>query len=148
MGLINNIPALVQIMAWRRSGEKPLSEPMVISALTHKCVTRPQWVKTRVQCDLSIFFLFYVVSKLNDAMLQGTDHKLSCCFIFCKIWRNALDRQSMSIHAHSYIKVNLYQRVMVEQRIVLIHMTALLNRNNSIGRDARKMHQSWSQPVR
>ena len=25
---INNIPSLVQIMAWRRPGDKPLSEPM------------------------------------------------------------------------------------------------------------------------
>ena len=45
-GPINNIPALVQIMAWRRSGDKPLSEPMVVSLPTHICVTRPQWVKT------------------------------------------------------------------------------------------------------
>ena len=29
-GPINNIPALVQIMAWRRPGDKPLSEPMLI----------------------------------------------------------------------------------------------------------------------
>ena len=28
-GLINNKPALVQIMAWRRIGDKPLSEPML-----------------------------------------------------------------------------------------------------------------------
>ena len=42
-GPINNIPALVQIMAWRRSGDKPLSEPMMVSLLTHICVTRPQW---------------------------------------------------------------------------------------------------------
>ena len=34
-GPINNIPALVQIMAWRRSGVKPLSEPMMVSLLTH-----------------------------------------------------------------------------------------------------------------
>ena len=27
--LFDNIPALVQIMAWRRSGDKPLSEPMI-----------------------------------------------------------------------------------------------------------------------
>ena len=27
-GPINNIPTLVQIMAWRRIGDKPLSEPM------------------------------------------------------------------------------------------------------------------------
>ena len=41
---INNIPALVQIMAWRRPGDKPLSKPMVVSLLTHICVTQPQWV--------------------------------------------------------------------------------------------------------
>ena len=44
-GPINNIPALVQIMAWRRPGDKPLSEPMMVSLLTHLCVTRPQWLK-------------------------------------------------------------------------------------------------------
>ena len=43
-GSINNIPALVQIMAWRQPGDKPLSEPMMVSLLTHICVTRPQWV--------------------------------------------------------------------------------------------------------
>ena len=47
-GPINNIPALVQIMAWRRSGDKPLSEPTMVSSPTHICVTRPQWVNERV----------------------------------------------------------------------------------------------------
>ena len=28
-GPINNIPALVQIMAWRQTGHKPLSKPMM-----------------------------------------------------------------------------------------------------------------------
>ena len=41
-GLINNIPGLVLIMAWRRPGDKPLSEPMLVKSLTHICVTRPQ----------------------------------------------------------------------------------------------------------
>ena len=41
-GLINNIPALVLIMAWRRPGDKPLSEPVLVRSLTHICVTRPQ----------------------------------------------------------------------------------------------------------
>ena len=45
-GPINNNPALVQIMARRRSGDKPLSEPMMVSLLTHICVTRPQWVSS------------------------------------------------------------------------------------------------------
>ena len=46
-GPINNNPALVQIMAWRRPGDKPLSAPMLVSFPTHICVTRPQWVKTQ-----------------------------------------------------------------------------------------------------
>ena len=44
-GPINNIPALVQIMAWRRPGDKPLSDPMMIILLAHISVTQPHWVK-------------------------------------------------------------------------------------------------------
>ena len=42
---IDNIAALFQIMAWRWPGDKPLSEAMMVSLLTHICVARPQWVK-------------------------------------------------------------------------------------------------------
>ena len=35
IGQINNIPALVQIMAWRQPGDKPLSEPVMFSWLTY-----------------------------------------------------------------------------------------------------------------
>ena len=62
-GRINNIPTLVQIMAWRRQGDKPLSEPVVVSLLTHICVTRPQWVnhipstKSRRNRYISIHFV-------------------------------------------------------------------------------------------
>ena len=35
-GPINNISPLVQIMAWRRTGDKPLSEPVMVRLLTHK----------------------------------------------------------------------------------------------------------------
>ena len=47
-GPINNIPALVQIIAWRRPGEKPLSGPMMVRLPTHICVTRSQWVNPMV----------------------------------------------------------------------------------------------------
>ena len=60
---INNISALVQIMAWRRPDDKLLSEPMMVSLPTHICVTRPQWVKkknrikwTPVHCRCSMRF--------------------------------------------------------------------------------------------
>ena len=42
---VNDIPALVQIMAWRRPGDKPLSEPMMFRLPTHLYITRPQCVK-------------------------------------------------------------------------------------------------------
>ena len=47
-GSINNIPALVQIMAWCRPGDKPLSELMMVNLLTHICVSRPQWVNSGI----------------------------------------------------------------------------------------------------
>ena len=37
---VNNIAALVQIMAWRQPIDKPLSEPMMVSLLSHICVIR------------------------------------------------------------------------------------------------------------
>ena len=46
-GPVNNIPALVQIMAWRRPGHKPLSEQMMIRIPSHIRVTRPQWVNNK-----------------------------------------------------------------------------------------------------
>ena len=51
-GPINTIPALVQIMAWRRPGDKPLSESMMVNLPTHICVTRPHWVNGLA--DLSV----------------------------------------------------------------------------------------------
>ena len=41
-GPINNIPALVQIMAWHRPGDKPLSEPVMVSLAMLICVNWPQ----------------------------------------------------------------------------------------------------------
>ena len=48
---INNIPTLVPIMAWRRPGDKPLSEPMMVRLPTHICVSRPQWVNALLPFD-------------------------------------------------------------------------------------------------
>ena len=42
---IDNNPALVKIMAWRRPSDKPLYKPMTISSLAYISVTQPQWVK-------------------------------------------------------------------------------------------------------
>ena len=49
---INHISALVQIMAWRRPGDKPLSGPVMVSLLTHICVTRPLWSLHVLHCKV------------------------------------------------------------------------------------------------
>ena len=77
-GPINNISAFVQIMAWRRPGDKPLSEPMLVFVPTHICVTRPQWVKARSWnndiCCISWFVLFvlfcFQIGRLQRMELQ------------------------------------------------------------------------------
>ena len=51
-GPINNIPALVQIMAWRRPSDKPFSERMIVSLPTHICITQPQRIKFWPQCRM------------------------------------------------------------------------------------------------
>ena len=48
---INNIPALAPIMGWCQPGDKPLSEPIMVSFLTHICITWPQrvtWTSTNL----------------------------------------------------------------------------------------------------
>ena len=52
---VNSIPALVQIMAWCRPCDKPLSEPKMVSWPTHICVTRPQWVD--ISYSVKVFYL-------------------------------------------------------------------------------------------
>ena len=62
--LITNIPTLVQIMAWRRPGTKPLSEPMMVILVTNMCVTRPQWVKQTAK--QTIFTDFHNILWVSD----------------------------------------------------------------------------------
>ena len=81
-GPINNSPVLVFIMSWRRPGDKPLSEPMMILLLTHICVTRGcdylSWVDLSIRCILvlandvqgkhMLFYLYPVHKRLNGYM--------------------------------------------------------------------------------
>ena len=62
-GPIYNIPALVQIMAWRRPGYKPFSEPVMDSLPMHICVTWPQWVNHHCTCWWPNTWLCWPISK-------------------------------------------------------------------------------------
>ena len=70
-GPINNIPTLVQIMAWHRPGDKPLSEPMMVSLLMHICFTRSQWVNNYA-CSA-----FHMVPWLHFKMSSANHHGIT-----------------------------------------------------------------------
>ena len=86
-GPINNIPSLVQVMAWRRPGDKPLSEPMMVSLLTHICVARIQWVKAGLRLCLSSFKLATYTLDQGVRPKEGKSNILlvSTC-LFHNIW--------------------------------------------------------------
>ena len=90
-GPINNIAALVQIMAWRRSGDKPLSESMMVSLLRHLCVTRPQWVKSFNSYGANIWNILptshKAVISLNEfkTMIKSWDGP-KCKYSVCNIY--------------------------------------------------------------
>ena len=92
-GLINNIPALVLIMALRRPGDKPLSEPMLVISLTHICVTRPQWVNGRQHQFCSHVahqakFIFKKLSSPAPSTVKIMNTNLDMCFtkFLCCLW--------------------------------------------------------------
>ena len=100
-GPINNISALVQIMAWRRSGDKPLSEAMVFSLLTHICVTRPQWV------NYMFLFEWLLIHVLNSML----DRPVS----FSNIRSGKRTKMIVYLQAHVRYSNNLQKRTWLKK---------------------------------
>ena len=75
-GSINNIPALVQRMAWRRSGDNSLSDPMMVSILTHSFVTQSQWVN--YQNTRYLLKVTFVIDKCRHSLAEGTPINYEC----------------------------------------------------------------------
>ena len=110
-GPINNIPSLVQIMAWRRSGDKPLSETIMANLLTHICVTRPQWFNP---CTESKKFVWLITAFRKDiALCFNTDSSKPLLVLIHKWILNSYMYISMchlTIHQYSYInKYGVYK---------------------------------------
>ena len=68
-GPINNIPALVQILARRRPCDKPLSEAMIVKLPTHICVTWPQWVNKTFFTYICIrLYVLHILLAVSDTL--------------------------------------------------------------------------------
>ena len=74
---INNVPELVQIKAWHRPGDKPLSEPMMVDLLVHVCVTLPQWVKKKCNSFAKALELCRFCIKPSNSYVTDTQQKFS-----------------------------------------------------------------------
>ena len=74
-GPCSNIPSLVQKIACRRPGDKPCSEPMVVSLLIHICVARPQWIMLKCishSWTNTLLNIITVMTKHEISMLSMT----------------------------------------------------------------------------
>ena len=96
---INNIQALVQIMAWRQPGHKPLSELMMVRLLMHICVTQPEWFKLMkdttylVHRDKIWGFIMSTTSKSYYVIMYAH---------FCAITCVSLDRFNIKMPSYQY----------------------------------------------
>ena len=80
---INNIPALVRIMARHRPGDKLLSEPMMGNSLTHIC-TRPQWVNSEITFPQRLLLWANMLFGMVELMIWP---KIIWIYIFPKIFK-------------------------------------------------------------
>ena len=96
-GLINNIPTLVQIMAWRRPGDKPLSEPMMVNLLTHICVTRPHCVKSG---EVNILILH---QPTKTRWLRKDRQKSKSPYSCCQLWLTYMRAMALRVPKRCYL---------------------------------------------
>ena len=98
-GPINNISALVQIIDWHHPGNKPLSEPMMVSMVSlpmHICVI--QWVNS-----LSLSDTIWpprsgsILVQVNDCCLTAPSHYLNQCWLIRKVhWHSSRDKPAIN----------------------------------------------------
>ena len=115
-GPINNNPALVQIMAWRRSGDKPLSEQMMVSLPTHICFTRPQWDKFQ-QCPYKKSKSILLGTLRNGIYLNLIENFfiVTTTYIVHKIYRS----QGTFVTVESYFRI--YAETQISHTIMITY---------------------------
>ena len=82
-GPINNIPALVQIMAWHRPGDKPLSELMLVFVPTHIYMRHLASMSWKGNTLVYIAVMIHANMKITNckrlvyqSLSQGIDNKI------------------------------------------------------------------------
>ena len=98
-------------MAWRRPGDKPLSEPIMVSLLTHICVTRPQWVQA-ISNKLHLSTLdITTVYHIQDISLGSRPCCIMQPFIHVQLCKDGIELQSF----YPQTNITIYSRVLLYQ---------------------------------
>ena len=90
-GPIHNIPVLVQIIDWRRPGEKPLAKPTMVSLLTHICITRCQCVNPYL-INLNLWAATRERINHDGFLTRDDDNMKHCSFTFHHLWSRSVIR--------------------------------------------------------
>ena len=92
--------ALVQIMAWRRPGDKPLSGPMMVRLPTHICVTRPQWVNsfTPGKCGFHLKLAIFKLISRRDIF------GISCEIVLRQMPQNLTNEKSTLVQVMAWCR--------------------------------------------
>ena len=132
-GSINNNPALCQIMAWRRPGDKPLFESMMVSSLTHICVTRPQWVKLEHYRISMVVKLNWMSQEAVDRRVQNNSTPaLVQMIVWCRIGDRSLSDPMINLWSCIYMCVCVWLTICGVNFVVWIGFMDATLKNFSI----------------
>ena len=93
-------------MAWRRPGDKPFSEPMMVSLLTHICVTRPQWVRWSRGCLGNPTCLFFTsLYKMGRNAINTRNRYQACHYFTC------LNTQCWYLNTNKMVCVDITRQI-------------------------------------
>ena len=106
------------IMVWRRPGEKPLSESMMVSLLTHICVTRPQWVNTLRPGQMDdVYHINGFLQKRHNSIALALELCLSCNNPFRWYFqKHFLQQKHLKINFKFYLNLFLGVQLMINQQ--------------------------------
>ena len=111
-------------MAWRRPGDKQLSESMMFRSLTHICVARPQWVNGHRQP-------LYWARGLNGPMLSTRKDFNNLCLDNVEKW------QKMQIYL--YFSYNISERQALNRRKRGLQIIMTINTNKKWASKIREL---------
>ena len=129
-GLINNIPALVQVMAWCWPGDKPLYEPMMVRLLKHICITWPLWVKdictshsTQILTHLGL--VSHICDMKNSSHFPSDAYMRHKSLYFSYRPRGRPTKQCQAKMSFNHSKIELFCKVLLHSGIPLSSMSVI-----------------------